>query len=362
MNTHRPFTSRRLALVAALIPILLVLASQTASGSIPLLDPPPFTVTSQAFIPAGYTAGQLEPGVPTATATTPPAGPTPTSTTPAGPTPTSTTPAAQDWLAYVNFIRSLAGLPAVTENPVWSAGDVAHSKYMVKNQVIGHDENPALPFYSDEGNTAAANGNVAINSNINATDAQIINQWVSGPFHQLGIIDPKLNQTGFGAYREAGQPFTVGGTLDVLRGRLGAVPAGITFPVYWPANGKSLNLTTYGGNESPDPLTGCPGYTAPTGLPLYLQLGPGNVTPAVTASSMKQGATDIPVCVFDQTNYTNGNAGQQSLARSILQGRSAIVIIPQAPLVPGSSYTVSITTNGNTYNWTFNVAANATAN
>lgn len=347
----------RFALVATLVSAFIIMAAQSASESIPFLDPPPFTVTSQLFIPSGATGGQASQG----STATPTMTPTATSTPTATPTPTQVSGGTPAWLTYVNFIRSLSNLPPVTEVADWSAGDVAHSKYMVKNQTIGHSENPALPFYSTEGNTAAQNGNVAINSDINATDQQIINQWVTGPFHMTGIIDPRLTQTGYGAYREAGQPFTVGGTLDVLRGLAPAVPAGITFPIFWPADGKTVNLTSYGGNEGPDPLTSCPGYAAPTGLPLYLQLGSGTVTPNVTASSFKQGATSLPLCIFDGTNYVNPDAGQQSLGRSVLQGRSAIVIIPRAPLVPGTTYTVSVTTNGTTYTWSFLVSATATA-
>jgi hypothetical protein len=33
------------------------------------------------------------------------------------------------------------------------------------------------------------------------------------------------------------------------------------------------------------------------------------------------------------------------------------VLIPRQPLTPGLSYTVSITTNGQTYTWSFEVAA-----
>lgn len=58
-------------------------------------------------------------------------------------------------------------------------------------------------------------------------------------------------------------------------------------------------------------------------------------------------------CVFDETNYTNPDSSAQSLGRSILNSRDAIVIMPREPLVSGARYTVSITVNGTEYTWSF---------
>jgi hypothetical protein len=49
----------------------------------------------------------------------------------------------------------------VTEDPAWSAGDADHAKYCVKEDYIGHSEDPTSPFFTDAGLLAAQNGNVA---------------------------------------------------------------------------------------------------------------------------------------------------------------------------------------------------------
>ncbi|MCA9936223.1 MAG: CAP domain-containing protein [Ardenticatenaceae bacterium] len=282
--------------------------------------------------------------------------PLPTST----PTPTPTPLPGPDWLAYVNEFRLLAGLPVLTENDSWSYGGVLHSRYMVKEDEITHYENTASAWYTQEGYDAGRNGNVAVSSTTTASDEFAIDLWMTGPFHAVGILDPQLAQTGFGSYREAIGTWKMGATLDVLRG-LGSLPPGITFPIYYPQDGGQAWLISYGGSESPDPLTSCPGYSAPSGPPIILQLGSGSVTPNVTSSSFSQGSTPLEHCIFDETNYVNPNSTYQSLGRSVLGGRDAVVIMPRSPLTVGQTYTASITANGTQYTWSFSVVNGRTS-
>ncbi len=94
---------------------------------------------------------------------------------------------------------------------------------------------------------------------------------------------------------------------------------------------------------------------------LILQIHPGHLTPSVSAYSFTQGTTPPEHCVFDETNYVNPDSGTQSTGPSILNSRDAIVLMPRAPLTPGATYTVSITTNGQTYTWSFGVSNTASA-
>ena len=274
-------------------------------------------------------------------------------------TPTSTptvTPAPLEWLNYLNSYRAQALLPPLTENSDWSNGDWFHSRYMVKNDVISHDEEPENPWYTPAGQAAAQNGNVMVSSSNQASDQLAIDLWMSGPFHAIGILDPALHQTGFGSYREADGGWQMGATLDVIRG-LGAIPPTVTYPVMWPAEGQITFLNGYYGTEYPDPLASCPTYTIPSGLPILLQIGDGSLTPTVTDHSFSQDGLPLDHCLFDETTYTNPDSGAQNLGRLVLSGRDAIVLIPRQPLSPATNYTVTITTNGQSYQWTFMVAA-----
>ncbi len=259
------------------------------------------------------------------------------------------------WLSYINSMRALGNLAPVTEDVTWSDGDWKHARYMVKNDLIAHEENTSLPYYTPEGAQAAASGDVMVHSDINTADEYAIDLWLSGPFHALGILDPRLVQTGFSSYREYDGGWQMAAVVDVIRGRTGSPPPQ-AYPVMWPGNNATTPLTTYGGNESPDPLTACPGYSAPSGQPVYLILGSGSVTPSVSDHAFLKDGVPVDHCIFDQNTYSNPYPSYQSIARSILNIRDAVVMIPRAPLVPGESYSVSITANGQTYAWEFNVA------
>jgi hypothetical protein len=269
------------------------------------------------------------------------------------PTPTQSVPPAP--LDYINAYRAMADLPPVTENTDWSIGDWLHSRYMVKNDVIEHTEDPGNPWYTPEGLEAAQSSNLVVSSSDSFSDEAAIDGWMVAPFHAIGILDPALLVIGYGSYREADGGWQTGAGLDVIRG-LGSIPPSVTFPILWPGDGQIIALTSFPGNELPNPLTSCPGYTAPAGLPIYIQIGDGSQTPSVTASTFSQGATPLEHCTFDETNYANPDSDLQNLGQLILDGRDAIVFLPRNPLTPGVSYTVSITVNGETYTWTFTVS------
>lgn len=275
--------------------------------------------------------------------------------------PPSTTEApAEDWLAYINYYRAMAELPPVSENQKWSVGSFNHSLYMVKNNVVGHSEDPSREFYTPEGDKAARSANLVVSNNYENGYQYAIDTWMQAPFHAVAIIDPALLQVGYGLYREHRDGVKMGATLDVLRGR-GKVPSSVEYPVMWPADGTTVPIRRHWG-EIPSPITSCPGYREEgkpisTGLPVILQIGPGNLVPNVTGHSFSRGEVLLEHCVFDETSYENENVSERNLGRSILAARDAIVLIPRHPLEAGETYTVSITVGAQTYTWSFTVAA-----
>ena len=260
---------------------------------------------------------------------------------------------SSDWLAYLNEYRAMAKLPPVAENANWSLGSQDHARYTVKNDVLAHEQEEGNKWYTKAGDAAAQSANIMASHNLQTSDYYAIDSWMQAPFHALGILDPALEQVGFGSYREGDGGLQMGATLDVLRG-LNQIPAGIQFPIRWPSDGTTVPIGHYWG-EYPDPLTSCPGYETPTGLPITLQLGHGELSPAVDNHVFKQGSQSLESCVFSESTYTNPGSYEQELARAILAERDAIVLIPREPLATGATYTVSITVNGEEYSWNFQV-------
>lgn len=255
-----------------------------------------------------------------------------------------TKPVASGWLSRFNEWRASVGVSQLTENTTWSTGDYDHSVYMVKNNLITHYETTGTPYYTTDGDAAARNGNLYVSSSTATTDEQAIDWWMQAPFHSMGMLDPRLSSTGFGSYREVKSGWDMGATVDTLRGNSFT---GGTYPVYFPGNGTVVPLGTYGGGEFPDPLQACPGYAAPTGLPVWIQIG-GNVATSVTAHSFTANGVSLPHCVIDSSNPSVG---------SNLTYRGGAILIPQAPLSAGVGYTVNLTVNGVAYKWSFGVDA-----
>jgi hypothetical protein len=319
----------RIALLVVFVwGLLLVGTQQTRSAS-----PSPDTGGNQVYLPAIFKP-QEDGG--------------------ASPTPP---PGMDVWLIHLNTYRTMAGLPPVLENPEWGNGAYLHSRYMVKNDFIGHTENSGNPWYSAEGEQAAQTSNLAASQSSTVDDTYAIDLWMQAPFHAIGILDPRLRQVGYGSFREEDGGLQMGATLDVIRG-LGDLPPTIAYPIAWPADGTTVTLTSHF-SEYPDPLSSCPGYQTPTGVPILLQIGPGDQTPKVLAHSFTRGSESLAHCVFDETSYTNPDSSAQDLGRAILGARDTIVLIPQQPLVPGTQYTVSIKLESGTYTWSFLVSETA---
>lgn len=329
---------RTIFLLLSIAVVAWLLAATPAETGSPSLAPESSASPHPAYLPLIMQ--------PEATATATPS-PTPTAT------PTVGSPA---WLEYLNRFRSLAALSGLQENSGWTYGEWLHSRYMVKENSATHSEDPGSPWYTEEGDTAGRNGNIFVTSWTDAPDNTAIDFWMSGPFHAVAILDPQLAQTALGTYREDDGGWTMGATLDWARG-LGALPPEISFPIAFPGDGSQTWLRQHPGYEWPDPLTSCPGYTAPSGPPLILQLGSGEGVPQVTAHSFMRGETPLPHCVFDETTYSNPQSGTQNSGRQVLNSRDAVVLMPQHPLQIGQTYRASITANGQTTEWQFTVIA-----
>jgi hypothetical protein len=365
--------SRKLPL-AALIAMLFVIGFTAEylidRNHIWILAPPP-AATAPA-VAAGATtatpfAGAASP-VPTSvlpeSAATPSHLPSEAHTLPARPPPPPAETAV--WLGPLNEYRAMLGLRAAESDPALSAGDSAHARYLVKNfgdpikagrlGAEAHSENTSLPFASVAGGRAAAASDIEESANPENSSSTLprmsLDGWMSLAFHRFWIINPGLRTAGYGQFCE--DTVCVAG-LDLLSGAANIPPDPAPFPqpLKFPPAGGTTRLNS-SGNEWPNPLTACPGYNAPTGLPITLELGT-MMEVHMSAYSLTLNGTApaaLEACGFDAASFANPDPAQQSRAKDLLHHFGAVVVIPRAPLNAGN-YSVSITANGHPYKWSF---------
>lgn len=255
-------------------------------------------------------------------------------------------PASAPWLASVNYFRAMAGLSPVTENPAWSNGAYLHSRYMVENNTITHDEVDGGPWWTPEGDVAGNSGNVAVSSGTAATARSHIELWMTGPFHAIGILRHNLRQVGYGQYANAASArWRSGATLDVIQGLDWSVRRPSS-PILFPGHGTTTSLYRFI-TESPNPLTFC-GWSGTAGLPVIAMMPevPANATASISGPS-----GPIEACTLTSAN-TNGTAS------SILASDHAVVVVPRTQLQPGVHW-VTVTTAYRSVSWSFTVDPNA---
>jgi uncharacterized protein YkwD len=288
------------------------------------------------------------------------AAPVAASTAIAAPAPIAAASASpMTWLERINFYRGSNGLHPIRDNSRLSAAVTAHAHYLMLNfadnirgaQPIpadAYEEKPGTSGYSVEGAGVAQNLQIAWGCSTYDA-AQQIDRWLEGPFHRLPMLDPYLGDVGYGEAAEDG--------CWVAALRLPPPPEDVKpyrRAVEFPPEGADIALEWIG-LEVPDALASCSGYERPVGLPITLQMG-RLVQTRLTNDSLTEDGKPIEFCAFDAPGYRNPNPTEQEYGRWSLRNAGAIVLVPRAPLRPGSRYQVSITTNDVTYAWSFTAA------
>ncbi len=249
-----------------------------------------------------------------------------------------------EWLAWINLYRSIGSLPAVAHDPRLDAAVTEHARYLVELDQEGlcaafpHCE--AIPPGTVTGDRAGRN--ILVRSSATLTEREVVEDLLTAPFHALSLLRPGLTQVGFGIYSNpdvAG--FTSAGVIDVSSD---ATPTDLSQVVTWPASGASVPLTSYSGNETPDPLvaTSCsalafaqPGAPQEAGLPIIVM----NVADSAVAADLVEvsSGTSLTTCVATSHDYPADST--QSL---VLQSTLSFLVIPQDPLRVGESYRLTL--------------------
>lgn len=281
-------------------------------------------------------------------------------------------------LDALNNYRAMAHLGPIDNLPALAAGDRSHSVYLVENygEAIKNDQNLGINFHMEDSNrpgfsyagfVAGKQSDVVTwKGGETPTDAsKAVAGWLTAPFHRFSLLSPQLRQAGYGEYCHAG---ACAAALDTSSGtrmsayRRLATTGGFTdqdfsttafdAPVEFPPDGSTFPLRMFDDHEWPDPLTSCPGYGQPTGFPVSVQIGTW-VKTSLSAYSITAHGKGLEVCGIDSEHYGNPDMLTQRDARDDLRFFGAVILIPRYPLAPGTTYRVSATINGQSYQWSF---------
>jgi hypothetical protein len=304
--------------------------------------------------------------------------------------------------ARVNYYRAMAKLPPIVDDAAINAGALNHARYLVKNGIAGGDivlddgqlhfqspqdafrwEVKGKPFYTDDGASAGRNAVVLTARQINLSGADFVDRLMTMPFSGLIPIVPQFSVAGLGAYCDPGQcaiaiPYRFaleksvrialydGPASDRLwNPSLGLIPQEVgrlRTPVEFPPDGATVNLQSFAGDDYPDPLSSCPGYKAPTGAPISIQLGQGygpDGSLEVESDFLTRDGVEIETCLITAASYVGRNETATQTGKTGLAAIGAAVILPREPLAPGH-YKVALKEDGKLYAWGFTIAAPAT--
>lgn len=273
------------------------------------------------------------------------------------------------WLVELNRLRGIGGLKPVADSPELSRDCYAHAKYLIDQGPEGeaefvdyrtdlglgaHEENPQSKYYSTAGADCVhpshlKPGFAQSNDVAWGTDAKadLDGLFYDAPFHRLSLLAKWATVAGYGEYGT--WPRRVGVLSLKGEGWIGS-PL-ITFP----AEGSTVPVGQVSTFEVPNPLTSCPGYELPVGLPITVQLGTG-YRGKLTSYSLRNASGPVEVCGFDWNSYQNPDASVQKAGREGLKMFGAMILVPKQPL-KNDRYTVTVDTMRQKLEWSFTVAA-----
>lgn len=274
-------------------------------------------------------------------------------------------------LAELNRLREIGGLKPVTFDATLNRDCYAHAKYLVDQGpddaqefanyrvrlgLDAHTEDPHSKYYSEAGMECTQGGQPTPGYS-RSNDVSwgrdpkddMDGLFYDAPFHRLSLLAAWATAAGYGSYGT--WPMRAG--VLSLRGE-----GGIGSPlIRFPTEGSTVPVGEVRSFEVPNPLSSCPGYEIPVGLPITIQFGSG-YRGRLLSYSLRGPDGQVETCGFDWSNYRNPNAAEQAHGRRSLQMFGAMALVPRQPLVNGH-YDVTVNTGRQTLAWSFTVDASA---
>jgi uncharacterized protein YkwD len=231
----------------------------------------------------------------------------------------------------VNVYRRRAGLAPVRLDPELSRGCVAHAEYLARNVdqpatqgLGGHEEDAALPGYSEEGRRAGKSAVIAIGG---VDPVRAVDGWMATLYHRTPLLNPRLERVGLGCARSGGLDWVT--VLDVIHGKGAAAGKDV---VVYPVDGQAGVPLAFAGPEEPNPIP--EGRDGRAGYPVTATFADRERLTGVTGRLTDESGREVPAWLSSPERPANPRFAQ-------FQGPTACVIA-RAPLRPGTTYRVEL--------------------
>lgn len=304
---------------------------------------------ASTLVACGGGGGGSADAVPPPVGVNPPAN-VPPAIVPDAAAPTATGDIAVDGRNWINYRRSQAGVPVVTENVLINQAALGHSEYLRTNNVMSHDQTAGNPGFTGAtlrdrlnaaGYTIPASGYAygeIISGVTNGTGFYMAEELVTAIYHRFVMFEPKFREIGTGA-ATASNRYSYFTADFATRGGFGPGIAANSI-VTWPFNGQTGVVPNFlSDTEEPDPV---PNINE-VGYPISVHANIDAPMTMQTFTVRPRGGANLQVQVVN----SSANASQ----------RTAIAIVPLARLAAATTYDVSFsgTVNGTpvTRDWSF---------
>ncbi len=197
----------------------------------------------------------------------------------------------QNGLAYINALRTGAGLVPYSANSMLDAAAQNHMDYLLDQNTFSHNEtNLSSSFYTGynagDRMTAAGYSWSSYGENLSSGDADIygsIDGLFSAIYHRFGFLDLLNNELGIGSATSAyyGNMYNYNSANTAWWETRPQNPA----YVLWPHNNFDNAQTSFNNYEAPDPVPECPAGGI-TGNPISIEFNPDKNS-AITMNSFK---------------------------------------------------------------------------
>ena len=298
------------------LPFALVFVLATGLGIAALFATPSRGPGSAAPAPSGSAA--IASAAPTSAPSTS-AAPSSQSTT--SPVVSEGANAAPEMLRVHNELRVAVGASAVRGDDRVTAAAQRHAEYLVRNNVLGHEESTGDPGFTGISvrDRLVAQGYPDSNASEVATSFGtgvdgVRSLWVL-PYHRLGLMHPHAIVVGWGHAEVGGRSTTVGVILyDFGSSAADAIRS--------PAAGQKV-ARSWDGEESPDVLPA--GAARPVGYPVMVVFSKAQATELRSARLTDASGREV-------SSYTVPQ----------IYERDYVAIVPAAPLAAGGRYHVRL--------------------